>query len=159
MILFSNRVRFYLCSHPVDMRNGREGLARIIREALGHDPLDYNEAFVFYSRDYRKVRILHYDVNGYVLYAILSRSLDNAIERCFRHTAIGRRNWLHTGSHESAQNIAFMFGLYESCKLNNLDFGHYIEDILTRIVNGEGIDESFIPCNYVSRPLEEETAA
>ena len=44
MILFSNRVRFYLCSHPVDMRNGREGLARIIREALGHDPLDYNEA-------------------------------------------------------------------------------------------------------------------
>ena len=69
MILFSNRVRFYLCSHSVDMRNGREGLARIIREALGHDPLDYNEAFVFYSRDYRKVRILHYDVNGYVLYA------------------------------------------------------------------------------------------
>ena len=84
---------------------------------------------------------------------------NNAIERCFRHIAIGRRNWLHTGSHESAQNIAFMFGLYESCKLNNLDFGHYIEDILTRIVNGEGIDESFIPCNYVSRPLEEETAA
>lgn len=77
---------------------------------------------------------------------------NNAIERCFRHIAIGRRNWLHTGSHESAQNIAFMFGLYESCQLNNLDFGHYIEDILTRIVNGEGIDESFIPCNYVSRP-------
>ena len=66
---------------------------------------------------------------------------NNAIERCFRHIAIGRRNWLHTGSHESAQNIAFMFGLYESCKLNNLDFGHYIEDILTRIVNGEGIEE------------------
>ena len=84
---------------------------------------------------------------------------NNAIERCFRHIAIGRRNWLHTGSHESAQNIAFMFGLYESCKLNNLDFGHYIEDILTRMVNGEGTDESFIPCNYVSRPLEEETAA
>ena len=37
MILFSNRVRFYLCSRPVDMRNGREGLARIIREALEHN--------------------------------------------------------------------------------------------------------------------------
>ena len=35
-----------------------------------------------------------------------------------------------------------MFGLYESCQLNNVDFGHYIEDILTRIVNGEAIDES-----------------
>ena len=61
---------------------------------------------------------------------------NNAIERCFRHIAIGRRNWLHTGSHDSARNIAFMFGLYESCTLNNVDFGHYIEDILTRIVNG-----------------------
>ena len=84
---------------------------------------------------------------------------NNAIERCFRHIAIGRRNWLHTGSHDSAQNIAFMFGLYESCKLNNVDFGHYIEDILTRIQNGEVIDESFIPCNYVARPLEEERVA
>ena len=82
-----------------------------------------------------------------------------AIERCFRHIAIGRRNWLHTGSHKAAQNIAFMFGLYESCKLNNVDFGHYIEDILTRIVNREEIDESFIPCNYVARPLEEESVA
>ena len=82
-----------------------------------------------------------------------------AIERCFRHIAIGRRNWLHTGSHKAAQNIAFMFGLYESCKLNNVDLAHYIEDILTRIVNREEIDESFIPCNYVARPLEEESAA
>ena len=82
-----------------------------------------------------------------------------AIERCFRHIAIGRRNWLHTGSHRAAQNIAFMFGLYESCKLNNVDFGHYIEDILTRIVNGQDINESFIPCNYVARPLEEEAVA
>ena len=113
-------------------------IGRSLRRYCTDEGIDYNEAYVFYSRDYRKVRILHYDVNGYVLYAILSRSLDNAIERCFRHIAIGRRNWLHTGSHESAQNIAFMFGLYESCKLNNLDFGHYIEDILTRIVNGEG---------------------
>ena len=48
---------------------------------------------------------------------------------------------LHTGSHESAQNITFMFGLYEICKLNNLAFGHYIKDILTRIVNGEEIGE------------------
>lgn len=36
-----------------------------------------------------------------------------AIERCFRHIAMGRRNWLQTGSHFSAQNLAFMFGLLE----------------------------------------------
>ena len=30
---------------------------------------------------------------------------------------------------------------------------------LRKYCTDEGIDESFIPCNYVSRPLEEETAA
>ena len=45
-------------------RNGRS-----LRKYCTDEGIDYNEAFVFYSRDYRKVRILHYDVNGYVLYA------------------------------------------------------------------------------------------
>lgn len=36
---------------------------------------------------------------------------NNAIERMFRHIAIGRRNWLHTGSHFVAENIAFMYSL------------------------------------------------
>ena len=42
---------------------------------------------------------------------------------------MGRRNWLLTGSHFSAQNLAFMFGLLECCKLNKVNFGEYIEDI------------------------------
>ena len=29
-----------------------------------------------------------------------------------------------------AENIAFMFSLFESCKLNDINFGDYIEDIL-----------------------------
>ena len=52
-----------------------------------------------------------------------------AIGRCFRHIAMGRRNWLQTGSHFSAQNLAFMFGVLESCKLNKVNLGEYIEDI------------------------------
>lgn len=74
-----------------------------------------------------------------------------AIERCFRHIAMGRRNWQQAGSHFVAGNIAFMFGLLESCKLNNLNFGEYIEDILTRILCGEEVDASFLPCGYVRR--------
>ena len=88
----------------------------------------------------------------------LSKSCDNAIERCFRHIAMGRRNWLQTGSHFSAQNLAFMFGLLESCKLNNVNFGEYIEDILTRILCGEEVDASFLPCDYV-RHFEDGTDA
>ena len=74
-----------------------------------------------------------------------------AIERCFRHIAMGRRNWQQTGSHFAAQNISFMFGLLESCKLNKVNFGEYIEDVLTRILFGEEVDESFLPCDYVRR--------
>ena len=54
----------------------------------------------------------------------------------FRHLAMGRRNWMHTGSHLGAENIAFMFSLFESCKLNDINFGDYIEDILTRLMEG-----------------------
>ena len=71
-------------------------------------------------------------------------------ERMFRHLAMGRRNWLHTGSHLGAENIAFMFSLFESCKLNDINFGDYIEDILTRLMEGEQDFMSLIPCNYNS---------
>ena len=79
----------------------------------------------------------------------LSQLLDNAIERCFRHIAMGRRNWLQIGSLFSVQNLAFMFGLLESCKLNKVNLGEYIVDILTRILCGEEVDASFLPCDYV----------
>ena len=49
-----------------------------------------------------------------------------------------------------AENIAFMFSLFESCKLNDINFGDYIEDILTRLVEGEQDFMSLIPCNYNS---------
>ena len=75
---------------------------------------------------------------------------NNAVERMFRHLAMGRRNWMHTGSHLGAENIAFMFSLFESCKLNEINFGDYIEDILTRLMEGEQDFMSLIPCNYNS---------
>lgn len=91
-------------------------------------------------------------------FIFLSKSCDNARERYFRHIAMGRRNWLQTGSHFSAQNLAFMFGLLESCKLNKVNFGEYIDDILTRILCGEEVDASFLPCDYV-RHFEDGTDA
>ena len=57
---------------------------------------------------------------------------------------------MHTGSHLGAENIAFMFLLFESCKFNEINFGDYIEDILTRLMEGEQDSMSLIPCNYNS---------
>ena len=68
MLNFTNRTRFYISSVPVDMRKGREGLADIVRTSFGHDPRAYDEAFIFYSKRYDTVKILHYDLNGYVVY-------------------------------------------------------------------------------------------
>ena len=68
MLHFASRVRYHLSSQPTDMRKGREGLAEIVRESMGHDPHCYNDAFIFYSKDCHIVKILHYDLNGYVLY-------------------------------------------------------------------------------------------
>lgn len=68
MINFTSRTRYYLSSNPTDMRKGREGLAGVVREVMGRNPRCYDEAFIFYSKDYKKVKVLHYDLNGYVMY-------------------------------------------------------------------------------------------
>ena len=45
MLDFTSKTKYYLRSKPTDMR-----------------------AFIFYSKDYKKVKILHYDINGFVMY-------------------------------------------------------------------------------------------
>ena len=84
---------------------------------------------------------------------------NNAVESVFRHIAMGRRNWLNSGSHEAAQNIAFMYSLYESCKMNDIDFGEYVEDILTRMMNGDDDYRSMIPCYYTPGKKQEKKVA
>lgn len=71
-----------------------------------------------------------------------------AAERMFRHIAMGRRNWMHVGSHGAAENISFVYSLLESCKLNDLSFGDYVEDICERMMRGEKDFESLLPCDY-----------
>jgi len=57
MINFDSRTKYFMKSTPTDMRKGYEGLTSIVRDVKGHNPRNYNEAFVFYSKDYRKVKI------------------------------------------------------------------------------------------------------
>lgn len=76
---------------------------------------------------------------------------NNAIERCFRHLALGRRNWLQCGSYKAAENTAFMYSLVESCRMNKIDFGDYIEHVLREIQNGNQDYHSLLP-NHVVIP-------
>ena len=131
-----------------------DGTRLLVRSRDSKDqPFDYQIEYIQAALSMeKKLVVMLYDDGHLDMHNI-------AIERCFRHIAIGRRNWLHTGSHQAAKNIAFMFGLLESCKLNDIDFGIYIEDVLTRIMYGEHVDDSFLPCGYVPRYKEGQDAA
>jgi len=79
-----------------------------------------------------------------------------AMGRCRSTLSLGlSKNWLHSGSHDDAQNIAFMYSLYENCKLNDLNFFDYINDVLTRLMKGETDFKSLIPCNYKPLPKDD----
>ena len=48
-----------------------------------------------------------------------------------------------------------MYSLYESCKLNDLNFFDYINDVLTRLMKGETDYKTLIPCNYKPLPKDD----
>jgi len=60
-------VRVYLCTSPADMRKGFDTLAAMVKEYLGYDPLS-GHLFLFVGRDRDRIKILHWDRDGYVLW-------------------------------------------------------------------------------------------
>jgi transposase len=74
-------VRIFVCTEPVDMRRGVDGLALAARERLGHDPLQ-GGLFVFVSRRANRLKILWLDGRGYcLLYKRLHGALFRIPER------------------------------------------------------------------------------
>jgi len=67
MISLPPSVSIYLCDTPVDMRCGFDGLAAIVRNTLGLNPLS-GHLFLFISKRRDRVKILFWDRDGYVLY-------------------------------------------------------------------------------------------
>ena len=61
-------VAIYLCDAPVDMRCGFDGLASIVCNTLGLDPLS-GGLFLFLGRRRDRVKILFWDRDGYALYS------------------------------------------------------------------------------------------
>jgi transposase len=59
-------VRIYVCTEPVDLRRGFDGLALIAREVLEQDPRS-GALFVFANRRRDRLKALWWDRNGYCL--------------------------------------------------------------------------------------------
>ena len=64
---------------------------------------------------------------------------NNKIENEIRPIALGRKNYLFAGSHESAQRIAMIYSLLATCKSDGSHpaqwLNHVMEEILNRTVN------------------------
>lgn len=85
----------------------------------------------------------HYTTNG-------NLQIDNnLVENAIRPIALGRKNYLFAGSHESAQRIAMIYSLLGTCQANNVNPQEWLtkvfEEIPNRTVNNL---EDLLPQNF-----------
>jgi len=83
------------------------------------------------------------DALGYVRnqWAALSRFVENgrlaidnnAAERALRGVAVGRKNWLFTGSEDGGRRAAVIYSLVGTCKQLGIEPFAYLRDVLERI--------------------------
>lgn len=58
---------------------------------------------------------------------------NNLIENSIRPVALGRKNYMFAGSHESAQQAAMIYSFLGTCKIRNVEPFGWLKDTLTRI--------------------------
>lgn len=63
MLSFSGNLRVMVCVGTVDMRKSFHGLAAVVRESLGGDPLD-GSVFLFSNRRRNLIKLLYWDGSG-----------------------------------------------------------------------------------------------
>jgi transposase len=56
-------VRIFICTRHADMRKGFDGLAQMVREFLGADPLS-GHLFVFRNKRGDRIKLLYWDGDG-----------------------------------------------------------------------------------------------
>ena len=96
---------------------------------------------------------------GYALdqWTALTRYLDdgrldidnNAAEQARRRVAVGRKNWLFTGSDEGGRRAAIFYSLIETCRRHGVEPFAYLRDILERVSTHPAKDiAALLPTNW-----------
>ena len=67
MLGFSANLRYYQCCGSTDMRNGFDGLAGIVRNSLGKDPVS-GDIFIFLNKPRTHIKLLYWDGDGFALF-------------------------------------------------------------------------------------------
>ena len=74
---------------------------------------------------------------------------NNLVENAIRPTVLGRKNYLFSGSHESAQRSAMIYSFFGSCKMNNVNPKEWLTDILLRLPDTKQSELiNLLPCNW-----------
>ncbi len=60
-------VRIFVCTQPADMRRSFDGLAQMVRDFMGGDPLS-GHLFVFRSRRGDRLKLLYWDGDGLAIW-------------------------------------------------------------------------------------------
>lgn len=81
---------------------------------------------------------------------------NNLVENQIRPLAIGRKNYMFAGSHESAQRSAMLYSFMGTCKLNGVDPEKWLTDVLRKIPDTKLSElHTLLPNNYAqSAPLQ-----
>ncbi len=74
---------------------------------------------------------------------------NNLAENGVRPLAVGRKNYLFCGNHQSAERTAIIYSLMGSCKVNDVNPGEWLTDVLSKIQdqNIQKLDE-LLPHNW-----------
>ena len=67
MLGFSSGLRYFLCCNTIDMRNGFDGLAGIVRNHLEKDPVS-GDVFIFLNKRCTHIKLLYWDGDGFALF-------------------------------------------------------------------------------------------
>ena len=73
---------------------------------------------------------------------------NNNIENAVRPLALGRKNYLFAGSHDSAKNIAMMYSFFASCKAYDINPYSWLENVLSRIQDHKANKLTLLLPNY-----------
>lgn len=80
---------------------------------------------------------------------------NNPIENAIRPVAVGRKNYLFAGSHDSAQRAAVAYTILAACKTANINPAEYLADVLQKlpIRNVDQVDD-LIPGKWAQMDRE-----
>jgi transposase len=67
-ISFIDRYRYFIYRGDCDMRKGYDGLSGLVTNELKMDPL-MGDVFIFFSRSHNRVKILHWQGDGFAIYS------------------------------------------------------------------------------------------